>query len=187
MTNRMPVNPFLSVHHDGVPGDGEGEDELVHDADMVLGDPIVGQKPPDEYSTVIRGVPAPKEMSVEWYKTHCLTHIPMHPACEYCAMAKKPNVQHRRSPGGRQIPLMVADYGYLTLHATQEVVPYLCVHVRPWRLTYAMVVDVKGPDPTVVKRIAQLISDIGLTHFVYRSDREPALTRCCPKLSNWPV
>ena len=59
------------------------------------------------------------------------------------------------------MPLLVADYGCLTLHSTQEAIPYLCVHVRPWRLTFACVVDAKGPDPIGVKGIAPRIADLG--------------------------
>ena len=33
----------------------------------------------------------------------------------------------------------------------------------------------KGPDPLVVNRIAKLITDCGLMHFAYRSDKEPAI------------
>ena len=36
-------------------------------------------------------------------------------------------------------------------------------------------VDVKGADEVVVQRLAQLFKDLGLVHFVYRSDKEPAI------------
>ena len=36
-------------------------------------------------------------------------------------------------------------------------------------------VDIKGPDPVVVERVARFVKDMGLIHFNYRSDREPAI------------
>ena len=32
-----------------------------------------------------------------------------------------------------------------------------------------------GPDAKVVRRLAQFIKDLGLTHVAYKSDREPAI------------
>ena len=184
MTKRLqcsvPVSPFLSLHK-GTSGQPAVEprdvvdDEQVRAEHMVFKDPIVGKAPPDEYSTVIRGLTTPKEMTVEQYQHHCLTHIPYDPACAYCGAAKRANVAHLPSPSGRRIPLLVADYGFLAMKATQEVVPYRCIHVRPWRLTFATCVDAKGPDPIVAKRLAQIVQDLGLTHFAYRSDREAAI------------
>ena len=178
---RCSVSPLLTCFFtEGAHGHDEEPaivvDEEVQGEHMVWGDPIVGQAPADEYSTVIRGLPSPKEMTVAEYELHCLTHLPYNPACSYCAQAKKPNCPHHRSPGGRKVPLLVADYGFLTMQSTQEVIPYLCVHIRPWKVTFATVVNMKGPDGVVVRRLAQLIQDVGLTHVVYRSDREPALT-----------
>ena len=122
-------------------------------------------------------ITSPKEMTPEAFAQHCLTHLPYDDACWYCAATRKPNAQHRRSPGGRTIPLLVADYGFLTEEATQESVPYLAVQIRPWRLVFATVVDSKGVDQNVIRRLAQSISDVGLTHFAYRSDREPAIRK----------
>ena len=39
----------------------------------------------------------------------------------------------------------------------------------------ALHVDVKGPDALTAKRIANYLRACGLTHFVFRNDREPAL------------
>ena len=49
------------------------------------------------------------------------------------------------------------------------------IAVRAWRDYFAYVCDVKGPEPQVVQRIAQWLRQIGLNHYAYRSDREPAL------------
>ena len=182
------VSPFLRTFSQGTRGgasdgkpdaneSGDFVDAAVTDSDIVLGDPIVGMHGGSDYSTVVRTLVTPKEMSAEEFATHCVTHLPMDPACIYCAAAKRPNDQHRPSPGGRRIPLLAADYGFLTMHSTSETVPYLVVDVLPWRVVFASVVDVKGPDPSIIKRLAQWIQDCGLTHFVYRSDREIAIRK----------
>ena len=56
-----------------------------------------------------------------------------------------------------------------------HVVPFLLVYILPFRPYFVMVVDMKGPDAPVVKRLSRLTREIGLTHYTYRSDREPAI------------
>ena len=143
--------------------------------DIVLGEPIVGEDPGDEHTTTVRVLSSTKDMTAEEFARHCTTHLPHDKRCDYCNRARMPNVQHRRSPGGRKIPLLCADYGFLTMKSTDEVVPYLVCYVKPWRVIFATVVDMKGPDQHVIRRLAQFILDCGLTHFAYRSDREAAI------------
>ena len=49
------------------------------------------------------------------------------------------------------------------------------VLVLPFRLYSATVVNSKGPEQGIVKRLGRLIREIGLTHYTYRSDREISL------------
>ena len=90
-------------------------------------------------------------------------------------MAEKPNCRHRLSPGCRRIPLFVADYGFV--QSSQAVVPFLVVHVRPWKITFATVIDTEGADPIMVKRLAQWMQNCGLNHCACRSAREPAIRK----------
>ena len=69
---------------------------------------------------------------------------------------------------------MVADYGFLRSR-DESVCPFLAIRVHPWKVFFALKCDVKGPDPRVTHRVAQLIRDCGLTHFAYKSDREAAI------------
>ena len=121
-------------------------EDLVREGDVAWGEPIVGARPAVLHETEAKPIKSPKEMSPEDFARHCVTHIPFSDACWYCLCAKKSNLPHHRSPGGRTIPLVVADYGFLTMESTQETVPYLVVQVRPWRIMFATVVDVKGVD-----------------------------------------
>ena len=38
-----------------------------------------------------------------------------------------------------------------------------------------MVVDLKGQDPNAVRRLADWLGELGIRHFTYKSDKEPAL------------
>ena len=102
MTVKQPrcylVSPSLQVpnRHGQLEGHSEGDlskkhlnqgelEDVVHDADMVLGDPIVGQWSDDPYSTSVRVLTTPKDMTAEEFARHCVTHIPYEPGCVYCA------------------------------------------------------------------------------------------------------
>ena len=49
------------------------------------------------------------------------------------------------------------------------------VRVYPFKLWFVIVVDRKGVDDVTIQRLADVITEIGLVHYAYRSDREPAL------------
>ena len=74
----------------------------------------------------------------------------------------------------RDIPLLVADYGFLRAY-DDDLCTFLGVPVRPWKIYFATMVDLKGPEQTVVNRLARFIKDCGLTHFTYKSDGEAAI------------
>ena len=86
------VNPSLQVpHRHGPPEDhskhesSKGNstagklDDVVCDADLVLGDPIVGQLPDDKFSASVRVPTTPKDVPAEECARHCFTHIPYEP------------------------------------------------------------------------------------------------------------
>ena len=175
----FPVSPNLAVPKTAEAEEATGDlEDAARESDIVLGDPIVGKIQPDPAYTHVRVLTSPKDMTPEEFARHCVTRLPLEPhSCEYCAAARKPNVHHKRSNRVRKVPLLVADYGFLTVKASDEVVPFFVAHLQPWKLTFASVVDTKGVDPCVVKRLAQWILDCGLTHVCYRSDREPAIRK----------
>lgn len=149
----------------------------VTDKDVVFGDPIVGKLPEVEDPGKPVPLRCPKEMTPEQFAKHCVTRIPYEECCPYCVAGKTPNGHHRRSPSQRKIPFICADYGFITEAATQDVVPILVVYARPWRIYFATVMDTNGHDINAVKRLARWIRKCGLTHFVYRSDREQSIRK----------
>ena len=84
-----------------------------------------------------------------------------------------PHLQSKQD--SRDIPLLVGDYGFIRDSDDQDCTTTLVLKLYPFKLFFSCVVAAKGPDTMVVTRLAQFIKDAGLTHFAYRSDREPAI------------
>lgn len=70
------------------------------------------------------------------------------------------------------MPLVVGDYCFPKDNRHCESCTVLVLKVYPYKLFFACICPAKGPEPSVVKRVARFIRDAGLTHFAYRSDRE---------------
>ena len=87
-----------------------------------------------------------------------------------------PNTAHGKShEADRTIPLLVGDSVFCRNSKDDKLATILVLRLLPSRLTFACVVAAKGPDPLVVTRFAKLITDCGLVHFAFRSDKEPAI------------
>lgn len=69
----------------------------------------------------------------------------------------------------------MGDYAFCKDSKDESLATLLILRLFPYRLIFAFVVQAKGPDPIVVTRLAKLITDCGLVHFAYRSDKEPAI------------
>ena len=161
----------------------DDDEELVGEGDVVLGDPIVGLEAGGAAdhrgvrAREARPLPAPREPTAAQRAKHDITHLPYESWCEDCIMAKRPNEQHRRSHvDERVLPLLVGDYGFVKDSHDDDSITLLVLRLLPYRITFAMAVPSKGPDPRVVARIARFIRECGLLHFTYRSDREPSIT-----------
>ena len=156
-------------------------DEQVQQQDVLWGEPIVGveQVTLDENGPGARDATAPitpKAPTRAQRERHFLTHLPYAAWCPFCVAARRPNSHHQHShEHERELPLLVADYGFLRDEQDQDMVSMLVIKVYPYKLVFATVVDVKGPDPAVVDRVARFIKESGLVRFSYRADREPAV------------
>ena len=150
-------------------------DDEVKDEDADLDSVIVGKEPAPKKQPGMAPLPLPKLMTPAEFARHRLTHVPYHPGCPFCIMGRRPNSHHRRRRSKpRTIPHVVADYGFLRSN-DDDLITILVVYIRHWRIYFSTVCDVKGPSPGVVRKLAQLFKDTGLSHFTYKSDREPAI------------
>ena len=138
-------------------------DEEVQQKDVLWGEPIVGveQFTLDENGPGARDATAPttpKAPTRAQRERHFLTHLPYAAWCPFCVAARRPNSHHQRAHGHeRELPLLVADYGFLRDEQDQDMVSILVIKVYPYKLMFATVVDVKGLDPSVVDRVARFI------------------------------
>ena len=181
----MPVSPLTISGRVGS-GRDEGrtidvEEEELEPKSVVVDDPIVGES----FTTLDKNGPgaieakpisSPRELTPLQRAKHWCTHLPYDPACDICTATKRPNVSHSKShEDDRKIPLLVGDYAYLEDSQDSENITLLVMKLYPFRMRFACAVPYKGPEPLVTARIAKWITNSGLTHFPYRSDKEPAM------------
>ena len=119
----------------------------------------------------VKAMKSPTPMSKAEWEEHCVKHHPFHEACPYCVCGRRPNSHHRRRRRKpRKISHLVADYGYLRAF-DDDLAPLLGMLAYPWEVFFATLCPAKGPHIHTVKRVAQFMKDLGLTHFSYKSDR----------------
>ena len=179
-----PVRPPPSCSDDNEGEHHQAVDELEEEVDLskaMLDDPIVGveQVNWDENGPGARkprALPLPRSMTPAEKEEHDLTHLPFDNRCEICVATRGLNAQHRSAVEQlRVIPLLVADYCFLRFSTSSITRTVLVMRLYPYRLFFGCVVPRKGADPLVVKKLANFIRDSGLSHFVYRCDREHAI------------
>ena len=181
-----PITRFRKQPSDG-PAGGEGDldvvDEVVRDEDAGVENFIVGKKPKEE-TTGVQALKSPREMSPREWAEHLVTHLPYCDSCPFCIAGRCPNRHHRRHGFSRDVPSLVADYGFLKAY-DDDLCPFLGVLVRPWKICFATMIDHKGPDPLVVKRLARFMRDCGLQHSLIRVTAKPQSDPCLPMLPRW--
>ena len=95
---------------------------------------------------------------------------------------RRPNDHHRNVRGSeKSIPLVVEDYGCPETSDEDAPMTWLIMRGYPYKIWMCCKVPNKGRDPQVEARIVRFIKETGLTHFAYRSDREPAMTSMIDK------
>ena len=151
---------------------GKGFDDGANISDGVICGPCDGSGPLAQKPLLLRG---PNEPSQSELDIHNLTHLPYMSWCPHCVATRRPNVVHVSSKSESTIPLLVTDYCYVRDSVDQDLLTVLVARVFPWKMTFAIAVDVKGRDEAAIKRLAGFIKACGLVQFTYRSDQEPSL------------
>ena len=72
--------------------------------------------------------------------------------------------------------MLSADYGFFNDPGGKPI-PFLVLHVKPFGLVFACVVDANGPTPKMVQLVSNWIKLCGLVDCLYRSDKEFAIVR----------
>ena len=144
---------------------------------MISGDELITLDEHGPGAIQPKHIPGPKEMSRAERETHFAAgHLPYDPRCEICTSCKRPNTPHTKShESDRTIPLLVGDYGFIKDSSDADNATVLVLKLYPFKLIFACLVPSKGSDPLGVARLSRFITECGLLHFAYRSDREPAI------------
>ena len=173
----MPVSPVVvRPRADDLVVDGEIKADEVLLGDRIVGIEDVRYEDGKGFGALQpRTLSSPKEPTAAQRAKHDVTHLPYEPWCPFCVQRRN-NSHHRPSHETlRTVPLVVADYAFLRNQSNEDVATVLVVKILPYKILFSCVVDAKGNDEATVQRLAQLSKDLGLVHFVYRSDKEPAI------------
>ena len=184
----VPVRPLLCPilpAADGAAAQGPeqvDEEEVVDTRKVaVLGEPIVGVDAVtfDERgqgALQAEGLPSPKEPTQAARDKHNPTHLPFELVCPICVACRRPyNHQRLLCDRTRALPLLIGAYGFIRNSGDDTLICVLAMKLYPYGVLFACVVPKKGIEATIVRKVASFINDMGLTHVVYRSDREPSI------------
>ena len=184
----LPVSP-PSPHASSSDGAGGGDigaskmdvEEEVDLKEALFSDPIVGVErviSSEHGPGAISAQPlvTPRPMTPAEKAKHDLTHLPFHPGCPICASTRRPNSIHPHTHEHlRVVPLLVADYCFMKVADEKSLQPVLIMRLYPYKLFFAMAIPMKGVHMSVIRCIVNFLRDAGVTHFVYKSDREAAI------------
>ena len=150
-------------------------DDCEHDsreAHLIDGELI---DPEDGVATLeAKGVPAPHQPTKEQIAQHNLTHLPYRAWCPHCLAARRPHSRHlsSKSQPRRTVHVFVADY-CLTRKPEESLLTGLVGKLYPNHAYFSSICDVKGPDDSVVDRLADFFRNTGIPKLVYKQDQEP--------------
>ena len=71
--------------------------------------------------------------------------------------------------------MLVWDYGFIRNSGDDALVCVSILKLYPFRVLFACAVPKKGVDELTIKKVSKFLVDMGLTHFAYRSDKEPGV------------
>ena len=128
----------------------------------------------------------PSEKEVE---EHMRTHAVFRSWCRHCVRGQGFNDPHKRiEKGNATIPIVSIDYWIPgeskderndrkngKSDTLQRGMPILVLKERQRGYIVAEVVPKKGEDPYAIKRVTQIIEELGLKKFIFKSDQEPAI------------
>ena len=116
--------------------------------------------------------------SHEEIEEHNINHLPFRDWCPYCVKGKGVSAAHsKRKREETQVPVIAIDYMGLERREPGEGEnPIIVLTERKYKNKFAHVVKNKGAeDYYAVERIAQELVNLGYSHFVFKSDQEPAI------------
>ena len=109
-----------------------------------------------------RGLPSPTQPTRKEIQEHVLTHLPLRSWCGHCLRGRVTSLPHFRSETEGEHVVPTVSIGYFFMgpcgqREAQGVLPMLAVKSHESRMTFAHVVERKGPVDSTVRR---LIADL---------------------------
>ena len=133
-----------------------------------------------------RGLPSPTQPTRKEIQKHVWTHLLPRSWCGHCLRETRTILPHLRSETEAEhaLPTVSIDYYLMGPSGPEEaegVLPMLAVKSHESRMTFAQVVERKGPQSTTRRLVADL-DWLGLRRLVFESHQEPtvvALSMLC--------
>ena len=127
-----------------------------------------------------KALPSPTQPTLKEVQEHVLTHLPPRSWCRHCLRGRGTSLPHFRSvtEGEHVLPTVSIDYFFMGPSGQEEaqgVLPMLAVKSHESRMTFAHVVERKGPVDSTTRRLVADLDWLGLRRLVFKSDQEPAI------------
>ena len=123
---------------------------------------------------------SPTQPTRKEIQEYVLTHLPPRSWCGHCLRVKGTSFPHLRSKteGEHVVPTVSVDNFFMGPSGQEEaqgVLPMLEVKSHESRVTFAHVVERKGPVDSTTRRLVADLDWLGLRKLMFKSDQEPAI------------
>ena len=134
----------------------------------------------NEEAILAKALPSPTQPTRKEIQEHVLTHLSPRSWCRHCLRGRGTSLAHFRNKteGGLVVPTVSIDYFFMGPSGQKEaqgVLPMLAVKSHESRMTFAHVVERKGPVDSTTRRLVADLDWLGLRRLVFKSDQEPAI------------
>ena len=124
----------------------------------------------DEEAIPAKALPSPTQPTLKEIQEHVLTHLPPRSWCGHFLRGRGTSLPHFRSETEREhvVPTVSIDYFFMGPSGQEEAQGVS-------RMTFAHVVERKGPVDSTTRRLVADLDRLGLRRLVFKSDQEPAI------------
>ena len=134
----------------------------------------------DEEAIPAKALPSPTQPTRKEIQEHVLTHLPPRSWCRHCLRGRGTSLPHFRSKteGEHVVPTVSIDHFFMGPSGQEEaqgVLPMLAVKSHESRMTFAHVMERKGPVDSTTRRLVPDLDWLGLRRWVFKPDQELAI------------
>ena len=121
-----------------------------------------------------------REPTQKEVEEHYMHHADFRQWCPHCVKGKAVSFGSRKRTDGEEeaVPMISVDYMFMADRQVKEEergMPILVLKDRRSKLTWARVVPAKGVNAYAIKQTAKMITLLGYTKIIFKSDGEPAI------------